>query len=434
MSSSSSPDPGRAARDPYAAFRHGAYRFFLGGRLLFLLGSQMQTAAVGWLLYERFGTTMALAYVGIVQIVPIFVFVLPAGHLADRFDRRAIILCGQAIFLTCSLGMGLLSLFHGPPGWIYVFLFFLAVGRVFTMPAMGALLPMVLPREALGNATTWNSSLFELSGLVGPAAAGLVIALGGSATPVFFIATTCSLVCMALFGSLRYHGVETALAEAKEAPAKATEWRDIVGGLHFMVRNRLLFAAASLDLFAVLFGGVTALLPVVAKDILHAGPQGFGWLRAAPSVGAMAMAVVTAYLPPWKRAGRVLFLAFVGFGLAVIVFGLSTSFWLSFAMLVLTGVFDNLNVVIRQTLIQYLAPNEMRGRITSINFLFIGCSNELGSFESGLTARLFGTVPAIVLGGIGTLATVTAVMRFSPGLRKLGPLHEVKVAELPKSA
>ncbi len=416
------------ARDPYSAFRHGPYRFLFTGRLLFLVGSQMQTAAVGWLLYERFGTAMALAYVGLVQIVPIFCFVLPAGHLADRVDRRRVVLGGLSVSLSCSLGLGLLSHLGGPAQWIYPILFVLAVGRVFTMPAMGALLPAVVPRELLGNATTWNSSLFELSGLVGPAVGGGIIAMTGSATPVFFIAAACSLVCLGLFVSLRGRLQKATAARAKAA--KVASWRDVVGGLHFMFRNRLLFAAASLDLLVGLFGGVTALLPVVAKDILHAGPQGFGWLRAAPSFGAVAMAIVTAYLPPWKRPGRVLFTAFVGFGLAIVAFGFSRVFWLSFALLVVTGLFDNLNVVIRQTLMQYITPDEMRGRVTSVNFLFVGCSNELGAFESGLTAQWFGTVPAIVLGGVGTLAIVTAAMAFSPELRKLGPLHKVEAVRV----
>jgi MFS family permease len=196
-----------------------------------------------------------------------------------------------------------------------------------------------------------------------------------------------------------------------------------------MWRTKLLLAAASLDLFSVLLGGATALLPIVAKDILHVGPHGFGWLRAAPSIGAVTMAIVTAHLPPWRKAGRVLSGAFVGFGLATIVFGLSRNFWLSMSMLFVIGASDNLNVVIRQTLVQYITPDEMRGRVSSINFIFIGCSNELGGFESGLTAQLFGTVPSIVGGGIGTLLIVALIMKLAPQLRKLGPLHEIHPAQ-----
>jgi predicted MFS family arabinose efflux permease len=211
-------------------------------------------------------------------------------------------------------------------------------------------------------------------------------------------------------------------------PKKIATWAEVLGGLRFVLETRLLLAAAGLDLFAVLLGGAVALLPVVAKDILHAGPEGFGWLRAAPSMGAITMALVTVHLPPWRRAGRVLLWAFVGFGAATIVFGLSRSFWLSMAMLILTGAFDNLNVVIRQTLMQFITPDEMRGRVSSVNFIFIGCSNELGAFESGVAARLFGVIPAIVGGGVGTILVVLSVMKLSPALRRLGRLSEIRPA------
>nr|WP_231964934.1 MFS transporter [Verrucomicrobium sp. GAS474] len=411
-------------RDPYLAFRHRSYRLFFGGRLLFQVGNQMQVAAIGWLVYERFGTTMALAYVGLVQVIPVFFGVLPAGHLADRLDRRKILLVSQSIFFCCSLALGLLSLLGGPPVWMYPILFVMALGRVFALPAVSSLVPLLIPRESLANATTWTSTLIELSGLIGPALGGAIIAFSGSATPVFFLTTGCALLCIPLFASLPLR--EQPGLTAGGVAGVSWEWDDLLSGFRFILKNRLLLAAACLDLFATLFGGVMALLPVVAKDLLHAGPEGFGWLRAAPSFGAVAMAVVTTHLPPWRRSGRVLFFAVVGFGLAVIVFGFSTSFWLSFAMLVLTGVFDNINVVIRQTLIQYITPEVMRGRIMAINFFCVGTSNELGAFESGLAARLFGTVPSIVLGGVGTFLAVAAVMRLSPGLRRLGPLHEVK--------
>ena len=414
------PDAVPRDRDPYAAFRFPSYRLFVTGRGLFTVGSQMQTAAVGWQIYERLGTKMALAWVGLAQVIPVLLLALPAGHLSDRLERKKLILAGQSLFFCCSLGLGLLSLFHGPPGWIYFFLFLLATARVFTMPSMGALLPTVIPREAWGNAAAWNSSLFELTGMIGPALGGFVIAASGGATYVYFTAAGCAAVCFALFSRLRPSQV---ISEKKGATLQ-----DLLGGLRFMFRTKVLLAAASLDLFAVLLGGATALLPVVAKDILHVGPQGFGWLRAAPSIGAVSMALCTAHLPPWRKAGRVLFGAFIGFGLAIVVFGLSRNYWLSMAMLVLTGVFDNLNVVIRQTLVQYITPDGMRGRVTAVNFIFIGCSNELGAIESGLAAELIGTVPAIAFGGIGTIAVVAAVMHLAPDLRRLGSLSDVKPA------
>ena len=409
-----------AAADPYGAWRHSAYRKFLAGRAIFMIGNQMQTTAVGWQIYERFGSKLALGYVGLVQIIPVLLLALPAGHLADRYDRKRIIMAGLGLFATGSLVLVALSVWQGPRAWIYAVLFFLAVARIFTMPAIGALLPTVIPRHLWGNAATWNSSLFELTALAGPAAAGLVIAATGGTTAVFLTAAACSLASVGLFSRLK--------PEQQASARKAATWSDLVAGLRFVSKTRLLLAAASLDLFAVLLGGATALLPVVAKDILHVGPSGFGWLRAAPSIGAASMAIATAHLPPWKRAGRVLLWAFIGFGSAIIVFGLSRNYWLSMAMLVLTGVFDNLNVVIRQTLVQYITPDVMRGRVTAVNFIFIGCSNELGAFESGLTAQWLGTVPAIVAGGMGTLIVVLAIMRLAPGLRRLGRLQEISPA------
>jgi len=406
--------------DPYAAFRNQGYRHFMLGRLVFLIGAQMQTAAVGWQIYQRLGSALALGYVGLVQIVPVLCLALPAGHAADHFSRKKIIVGGQAIFLSCSLGLAAFSHWGGASPWIYGLLFCLAVARAFVTPATSALLPTVIPREMWANAATWNSSMFELTGLAGPALAGLLIAATGGATAVFLVAAGCSAAALILFSGLK--------PTQRTVPRKAATWTDVAGGLRFVFRTRLLLAAASLDLFAVLFGGATALLPIVAKDILHVGPAGFGWLRAAPSIGAVMMALVTAHVPPWKRAGRVLFFAFVGFGAAIIVFGLSRNFWLSMAMLILTGVFDNLNVVIRQTLMQFITPDEMRGRVSSVNFIFIGCSNELGAFESGLAAQLLGTAPAIVAGGIGTLVVVATIMKLSPPLRRLGRLQDIQPA------
>lgn len=409
-----------APTDAYAAWRFPNFRFFILGRGIFLIGMHMQSAAVGWQLYERFGTALALAYIGLVQIVPVLFLALPAGHLADRFNRKMIVLCGQGLFLCGSLGLALLSHEHGDARLIYALLFLNAVARSCTIPALGAMLPNVTPRHVWANATTWNSTVFELASMSGPAMAGMIIAASGGATTVYLLSAGGAFACMILF--LQVHPEQTMNNQ------HAATLADVVGGLRFMFRTKLLLAAASLDLFAVLLGGATTLLPVVAKDILHVGPEGFGWLRAAPSIGAVTMALITAHLPPWKKSGRVLTAAFVGFGLATIVFGLSTHFWLSMAMLALTGMFDNLNVVIRQTLVQFITPDTMRGRVTSVNFIFIGCSNELGGFESGLTAQLFGTVPSIVAGGMGTILVVMLIMRLAPQLRNLGRMQDITPA------
>lgn len=408
------------ARDPYAALRHPGYRAFVLGRAVFMIGSQMQTAAVAWFIYEKLGSALALGYVGLVQIIPIILLALPAGHVADRVDRRKLIAAGQSVFLLCSLGLAAISWWNGPSVLIYALLFVLAAARIFITPAMGALMPGVVPRHLWGNAATWNSSLFELTGMVGPALAGFAIAAAGGATAVFILAACCSATALTLF--LRLRVTQTI------PPKKSATVRDVLGGLHFLFSTRLLLAAAALDLFAVLLGSATALLPVVAKDILHVGPAGFGWLRAAPSIGAVVMALCTVHLPPWQRAGRVLIFAFVGYGVSIIIFGLSTNFALSFAMLVLTGVFDNLNVVIRQTLMQYITPDEMRGRVMAVNFIFIGSSNELGALESGVAARFLGPATAIILGGVGAIAVTLGVARLAPGLRNLGRLQDIRPA------
>jgi len=427
MSTRSQPD-GRNAlattpnRDPYAAFRHSGYRKFVLGRTIFTIGTQMQTAAIGWEIYQRSGSAMALGYVGLVQILPILFLSLPAGHAADHFSRRKLILMAQVLYLTCSVGLAAISYEKGSYTLIYGLLLLLGIGRAFAMPSMGALLPTVIPRELWANAATWNSSLFELTAMIGPAMAGFLIGLTKGATAVFIGSALCALVGLIAFSLLK--------PTQAIAPKKAATWADVLGGLRFMFRTKLLLSAASLDLFAVLLGGATALLPIVARDILYVGPVGFGWLRAAPSAGAVMMALITAHLPPWKRAGRVLFFAFVGFGLSIVVFGLSKNFWLSLVMLMLTGVFDNLNVVIRQTLVQFITPDQMRGRVTSVNLIFIGCSNELGEFESGLAASLFGTVPAIIGGGLGTLLVVATIMKLSPQLRRLGRLQDIKPAPI----
>ena len=412
--------PTAVRHDPYSALRLSSYRLFLSGRVVFMLGSQMQSAAVAWQIYERLGSKMALAWVGLVQMIPILLLTLPAGNLADRLNRKKIILSAQTLFFTCSCGLTAVSLFHGAPTLIYALLFLLAVGRSFAMPSMGALLPTVIPRTAWGNATTWNSSVFELMQMVGPALAGGLIAASGGAT-VLKPGTNFANSIL-LFSRLH---------PPRQIPrGSAMNLHDFIGGLRFMFKTKLLLAACSLDLFAMLLGGATALLPVVAKDILHVGPQGFGWLRAAPSIGAVVMALSTAHLPPWKRAGRVLFLSFFGFGAAIIVFGLSRNFWLSMAMLILTGVFDNLNVVIRQTLVQFITPDEMRGRVTAVNFLFIGASNELGAFESGMAAQFFGTALAISGGGLGAILVALAVMYTAPQLRRLRKIHDITPASV----
>jgi MFS family permease len=288
-------------------------------------------------------------------------------------------------------------------------------------------MPQLVSREVFGNAVRWNAGGFELSSMLGPALGGGLITLFGSAMSVYALAGIGSICYMTMLASLtkkRYVAERSSNIESNpgDESKNGASLRSLVAGFNYVWRTRLLLAAISLDMFAVLFGGAVALLPIYAKDILQVGPAGLGWMQAAPSLGAVTMAIITTHLPPFKRAGRALLWAVAGFGAATIVFGLSRNFWLSIAMLFLTGAFDNISVVIRHTLVTILTPDEKRGRVSAVNGMFISASNELGRFESGAVAALFWPVFSVVSGGIGTLIVVAAVALSSPQLRRYGRL------------
>lgn len=406
--------------DPYAALRHREYRLFLSGRILSVIGQQMLDVAIGWELYERTHAALALGLVGLVLVVPIVALALPAGHAADRWDRRRIVLVTQLVLAVGSLALAWLSFNRGPVALIYLCLFAIGVALAFNRPATAALLPQLVPLADFPNAVTWNSSGFQIASVVGPALGGAVIGIRHHAGPVYILD---ALLALAFFASV--WGI------ARREPARPGEpvtLESLLAGLAFVRRTKVILAAITLDLFAVLFGGATMLLPIFAKDILHVGPVGFGWLRAAPSVGALLMAVVLAHRPPLRRAGRSLLWAVAGFGIATIIFGLSRSFPLSMAMLLLIGALDNISVVVRHTLVQVRTPDAMRGRVSAVNGVFIDTSNELGGFESGATAALFGPVASVVLGGLATLFVVALVAHLWPELREMGSLHEVEAA------
>jgi MFS family permease len=307
-----------------------------------------------------------------------------------------------------------------------VALFVTGVGMAFRGPSVGAMLPQLVPQKDFGNANAWFSSTYELASISGPAVAGFLIAAVSNSQLAFGFA------CAAHLG---FVGVLLSLpARPAAMTGKRQGLSDLLAGWRFVVNTKVFLAAITLDLFAVLLGGAVALLPVYAKDVLHVGPVGLGWLRAAPALGALATALIQTRLPPWKRPGVVLLFTVTGFGVATIVFGLSTVMWLSFVSLFLTGVFDNVSVVIRSTLEQSLTPDTMRGRVSAIHYVFIGMSNELGSFESGATATLFGPLASVVGGGVGTLAVVLFVAFAFPQLRGLPPLHQLKPLEAPKDS
>jgi MFS family permease len=415
--------------DPYAALRHPGYRYFMFGRIFYVLAVQMQTVAVSWQIYQRLHASLnqaalALGYIGLVQVVPIVLFALPAGQAADRFNRRTIAMATQLLFGFCAAALLLLSHTQAPVAAYYAVLFVAGIGRSFTGPAITALYPMLVPRDVLPNASVWNSTFFQTAATVGPALGGFIVAQAGPQT-CYLVNIFCAAIGFALFVL-----IAPLHREAEQRPRITLE--SLVSGVRFVFKTRLLLAMLSLDLFAVLLGGATALLPIFASQILHGGASAYGLLRAAPSVGAVGMALVTMHLRPWRHAGRTMLWTVLGFGVATLVFGLSKSFWLSLAALAFTGVFDNISVVIRQTLAQMLTPDAMRGRVSSVNFIFISCSNELGEFESGLTARLLGPVGSVVLGGIGTILVVAGAAWIFPELQRLGRLNELKSIEIEK--
>ncbi len=402
--------------DPYAALRVSNFRRLLTGRFLATLGDQMTTVAVGWQLYEQTHSTFALGLVGLVEVLPVIALSLPAGLLSDRVDRKRMTALTRTVLALCFLGMTMISYTHGAVSLLYGCLFAIGVARAFNNPAASSLLPQTVPVELLTNAVTWNSNGWQLAAAVGPALGGLVIALAHSATPVYAFSVASSLTFAVLVASIQ--GKQT----PRDTPAPSMQ--SLGAGIQFLRQSPVLLATITLDLFAVLLGGATALLPVYAKDILHVGPVGLGWLRAAPSIGAVGMALLLAHLPPFRKAGKSLLWAVAGFGAATVVFGVSRSFWLSIVMLFLLGGLDQVSVVIRSSLLLLRAPDAMRGRVSAVNSIFVGASNELGAFESGSVAALIGPTLAVVSGGIGTILVVLATAFLFPQLRDLGALQE----------
>ena len=402
--------------DPYAALRSSDYRLFAIGYVSSMIGQQMQSVAIGWELYERTGSAMVLGIVGLVQAVPIILLTLPAGQVADWFNRKHVVLMAELLMVLSSLGLAVLSYTQGAISLFYACLLLSGVARAFNQPAMSALLPSLVPTKAFSNAVTWKSSGFQIASMVGPALGGLVIALLHSATLVYVLNVVLAFTCFGFIAMIA--------AKPSVSSTKATTLKSLGAGISFVWQTKVILAAIALDLFAVLLGGATTLLPIFAKDILHVGPTGLGWLRAAPAIGAFSMALIIAHLPPMQRAGKTMLWAVAGFGLATIIFGISRSFWLSLLMLMLTGAFDNISVVVRHTLVQLRTPDYMRGRVSAVSSVFIGTSNELGGFESGLAAALFGPVVSVVGGGIGTIAVVLVIAQLWPQIRRLGSLQD----------
>ena len=406
--------------DPYAALRHNDYRLLLIGRFLTSFGNEMVTFAISWELWLRTQSAFALGMVGLVQIIPVLLLSLPAGHVADQYNRKRLVLITELSLAFLMAGLAWLSYTEGAIYLVYVFLFGMGIARAFNDPASSTLLPETIPPNLFANAATWQTSTWQFASITGPAIAGLLIGFFNSVTFIYIFGASATIIFCVLLTMIK--GRKLALAE------KSATWKSLTEGFNFIRNTKVILAAITLDMFAVLFGGAVALLPIYATDILHVGAQGLGIMRAAPSIGALIMAFLIAHLPPMQNAGKTLLLAVAGFGLATVVFGVSTSFLLSLLMLALLGGFDNISVVIRGTLVLTQTPDQMRGRISAVNGIFIGISNELGAFESGFTAGLLGPVGAVVLGGIGTIIVVLTIARLFPEMRQLRtldvPVHE----------
>lgn len=402
--------------DPYAAFRISDYRIYVIGWLVALMGTRIQTVAIGWEMYQRTGQPLSLGLVGLTLAIPTMLFALPAGYLADRFERRKLVMLSLAGMTMTSLGLGYLSYTGGSTTLMYVMLFLDALAIVLGRPARTAMLPQIVPREVFPNAVTWNTSLMQLASVIGPALGGFIIVYSVSAA--YVVCAMGSLFFIAILTRLHYR--------PGPRPSQPRNLDTLLQGVKFVWDERILLTLMSLDLFAVLLGGAVYLLPIFAEDILKVGATGYGWLQAAPAAGSGLMALALVYLPPMKRAGRTLLLAIAGFGVATIIFGFSTWFPLSWLMLFFTGALDNISMVVRQTLTQLLTPDEMRGRVSAVGSIFIGASNELGGLESGLVAQYFGPVFSVVSGGIGTLVVVATAALLSPRLLAIGRLSETK--------
>ncbi len=413
-------DPPPARRDPYSALRFRSFRLLIIGRFAAQIGEQMISVGIGWELYARTGDAFALGLVGLVQIVPVMLLALPGGYAADRYDRRRVLVISQLVLVACALALLLISLSQGELWVLYAVLALVGAARAFNNPAEGALTPLTVPDGEFRNAITWNTSVWQLSAILGPALGGLLIAATGGAAVVYLVNIVGGLLLVGIV--LVIETRPQGQVDADEPPLEALR-----GGVRFLRESPIILSAITLDMFAVLFGGAVFLLPVFASDILKVDAAGLGILRAAPSVGALLMAFWIARRPPFERAGRTLLWAVAGFGVVTIIFGLSQSFWLSAAMLLIGGALDNISVVVRHLLVLTYTPDAMRGRVSAVNSVFIGASNELGGFESGVTAAIFGPIGSVVLGGIGTLITVAAIARWSPGLRRLGRIEPAQV-------
>ncbi len=398
------------------------FRALLGSRLASNLGVSALITVVGFQVYDITRDPLALGWLGLVEAIPALSLSLFGGHIADRYDRRTIVVVTGSLMTLAAVGLALIAL-HGGLGLLPILavIFVTGIASGFERPAHTAFEAQVIPREQAVQGVSYQSSVSQAGGILGPALGGIAIAVLGVAATYGVIAAliAISTLCLVAIG-------RKPMPERVEGEPFMTS---LLGGIRYVSRTPALIGSMALDLFAVFFGGAIALLPIFATDILHVGPVGLGLLRTAPSLGALGVMLIATRRPPSRHAGRTLLICVAGFGVSMIVFGLSTSFALSMAALFFSGVTDGISVVIRNTILRVLSPERIRGRVAAVNWVFIGASNELGAFESGFSARLFGTVPSVVGGGLLTLGIVGAVAALVPSLRHLDLDHAEPVEE-----
>jgi MFS family permease len=408
-----------ANKDPYAALRFREFNIFLLLRFVLVFAWSMQFIVIEWQVYTLTKDPLSLGIIGLMEIIPALSMALFAGHIVDQREKRNLFLCCIGLFSLISLGLFFLSKASIMASWdqrsilysIYGFVFFGGLLRAFFGPTIFSLVALIVPKKAYPNAATWNSSTWQMASILGPALAGLTINWLGIHWSL------CIVFVLVVFSFLL--GLLISKKPVLNPKIGEPVIQSLKAGVRFVFKTKAILGALSLDMIAVLFGGAVALLPVFAQDILKVGPEGFGVLRAAPAVGAFITMLTTAYIPISRSAGMKLLVAVFGFGISIIVFGLSSVFWISVVALFFSGITDGVSMVIRQTILQLKTPDHMRGRVSSVNSMFVGSSNELGAFESGLTAKLMGTVTAVVFGGAMTLITALTTGLVSPSFRNL---------------
>jgi len=418
---SASPQPRRG----FEAFAYRDFRRYQLARVAAILGAEAQSVAVAWQVYSITHRAIDLGYTGLALFLPALLFLLPAGHVADRFDRRRVILTCYSLQVVCTCALAVLA-------WkntqsilaIYAVLFFIGMGRAFSAPSSSSLIPLLVPEIHFVNAVTWGGAVFQFANITGPALGGLLFTFplarlvpgsrleGAGIVYLFTLATLVWFLAMVFSMEIR----------PGRAEHRATTLKVMLAGFDYVRKSELLLGSFSLDLFVVLLGGATALMPIFAHDILHQGPRGLGMLRAAPAVGSVVMGLMMTRFPMRRRAGKWLFICVAIFGVTTIVFGLSRVLWLSLVSLFIAGAADTISVIVRSSLLQLGTPPEMRGRASAVNALFVGASNELGEFESGLTAQWWGAVRATVIGGLGSLAVAGLWATMFPKLREADEL------------